>query len=484
MSTITDAVFFIKDGQIVQEMMKAEFDALVDGIVDAPDYKGRKMAAVYLQITDSLCIRSLLFFIIHFDKQGRVAADWNVPINQLMQSAGRGMDLGAGLIRLVTKSQCSVPWHKESLWDPTKPVYSALVQAVKENRLGIVESDESWQAGDEWDIPVLTSEPPVLTAVPTLTAVEIPVLQAAEPVLVTPSTTTTADNAVVASEQHDEAKLHVLQQELNAMKAAYSVRIDKLQKERDELKDKNKTLSESLKEQAKQHISALTADFNHDIKQKEKQIAALKEQLENEQKRYTEFKEQQAEQATQYQIEREEMEEKLQQDKVASKEVDGLKLAFAKELAAKIEAETTQMNARLAMREVELFYREEQMSLLRDEIAQLKNDKQHLLNSKDGDVLRALEDQGVSLVMFQPGLGHITLGFDDIGKFLAAPMDYLASRYSVSEEDFTRWQKHYQQPICQHSEQGSTCGKAIKRVDMLAHFVAGVSDRCDQHAKQ
>ncbi len=480
MSTVTDAVFFIKDGQIVQEMMKAEFDALVDGIVDLPDYKGRKMAAVYLQITDSLAIRSLLFFIISFDQQGRVAADWNVPINQLMQSAGRGMDLGAGLIRLVTKSQCSVPWHKESLWDPTKAVYSALVQSVKENRLGIVESEESWQAGDEWDIPVLTAEPPVLTAVPTLTAAEIPVLQTAQSSAAVPSPT----EETTAAEQANDENLNALRQELNAMKAAYSVRIDKLQKERDELKEKVRTISESLKEQAKEHISALNVDFNHDLQQKESQIQALKERLENEQKRYTELKEQQAEQATQYQIEREEMEEKLQQDKAASKEVDGLKLAFSKELAAKVEAETTQMNARLAMREVELFYREEQMNLLHDEIAQLKSDKQQLLNSKDGDVLRALEDQGVSLVMFQAGLGHITLGFDDIGKFLAAPMDYLASRYGVSEDDFIRWQKHYQQPVCQHVEQGNLCNKTIKRVEMLAHFVAGVSDRCDQHTQK
>lgn len=483
MSTLTDAVFFIKDGQVVQEMMKSEFDALLDGIVDAPDFKGRKMAAVYLQITDSLAIRGLIFFVISFDKQGRVAADWNVPINQLMQSAGRGPDLGAGLIRLVCKSQCTVPWHKENLWDPPQKMFTVLMQAVKANRLGIVESEESWNAGADWDIPVLEAEPPVLTAIPVAVPTVKPVADDDIPVLTahTPGKAAAEPAASAGQNAAASAEYQALKQEFDAMKAAYAVRIDKLQKERDELKEKNRNISESLKQQAKQHAEALTLDFRHDLDKKEHQINALKEQLANEQKRYAELKEQQVEQAAQYQLEREEMMEKMQQDEAAGEEIEALKVAFAKELAAKVEAETTKVNARLAMREVELFYREEQMALLRDEIAQLKTARQSLLNSKDGDVFQSLEDNGVTLVVFQPGLGHITLAFDDIGQFLEDRTDYLASRCGVSPEDFVRWQQHYQNPVCQHTENGKLCGKPLKRTEMLAHFTAGVSDHCAVH---
>lgn len=499
MSTITDAVFFFKDGQIIQEMMKSEFDALVDGVVDAPDYKGRKLAAVYLQITDALKIRGLLFFIVGFDKQGRVSSDWDVPINQLMQSAERGMDLGAGVIRLVTKAKCNVPWHKENLWDPPQQVFPMLAQAVKENRLGIVESDEAWELGS-WDIPTLESEPPILTAsdIPTLTTM-IPTLQpaavessffempaevlappaAAAPPAANPQVEAQLKQQIEQLQQETQQQ----QQELTALRSAFSVRMDKLQKERDELHEKNKTISETLKQQAKQQIAALTQDFKHDLDNKERQVHALKEQLQSEQQRYTDLKEQQAEQAIQYQLAREEIAEQLQQDSEAVKQVEALKLAFEQELAAKVEAQTTQVNARLAMREVELFYREEQMALLRAEIKQLKNSKQALLNGKDGEVLQALENQEVTLVVFEPGVGHLTLAYDDIGRFIGDKQDYLAGRCGVSLEHFARWKQHYQQPLCQHIEKGQVCAKVLKRVDAVGQFIAGVSDRCPQHQK-
>lgn len=508
MSTLTDAVFFLRDGRVVQEMMKSEFDALLDGIVDMPDFSGRKTAAVYLQINDSLKIKALVFFVLTFDKQGHVSADWNVPINQLMQSAGRGPDLGAGPIRLVCKSQCSVPWHAENLWDPAQQIYVELAQAVQDNRLGIIENDDAWQFRDEhWDIPVLTAEPPVLTAIPTLepplltpavSDEDIPVLTPAKPKASAKAPAEKAEakpaeakpiaepakEAAATKGAEDTAAIAAqyaqLKQEFDAMKAAYGVRIDKLQKERDELKEKNKTISESLKLQAKQHIETLTQDFTNDLEKKDQQVAALKEQIAIEQKRYSELKAQQAEQAAQYQIEREELIERLQQDEDASQEIEALKVAFAKELAAKVEAETTSVNARLAMREVELFYREEQMSLLRDEISQLKNEKQQLLAEKDRDTFQALEDRGVTLVVFQAGLGHITLAFDDVGRFLDDRNEYLANRCSVSREDFIQWQQHYQQPVCQHAG----CNTPVKRVEMLAHFNPGVSDRCAAHIQR
>ena len=483
MSTLTDAIFFFRDGQVVQEMMKSEFDALLDGIFDAPDFAGRRIGAAYAQITDQLKIKSLVFFIIAFDKQGRVAADWNVPINQLMQSAGRGPDLGAGKIRLVCKSQCQVPWLADQLWEPKPAVFQALVQSVRDNRLGIVESDESWDSG--WDdVPVLMAEPepPVLSAtaeIPTLMPDSIPTLEPVKPAPAAASAP--AGKAAPAADSSEEYRM--LKKEFEAMQAAYSVRIDKLQKERDALKEKNKTIADSLKQQAREQVEALTVDFRHDVDKKETQIRALKAQLENEQRRYAELKEQQVEQASQYQIDREEMMDRLQQGQLVSADkMEALQAAFAKELEAKVDAETAKVNEKLAMREVELFYREEQMTLLREEIAEARAAKQALLQEQGSDVLQALEDNSVTLVVFQPGVGHITLAYDDVGQFLDDRVEYLAGRCGVSVEHFRAWQSHYSRPVCQHVDgSGQACEQRVKKVDMVAQFVPGESDRCLNH---
>lgn len=478
MSALTDAIFFFRDGRVAQEMMKSEFDALLDGIVDAPDFAGRRIGAAYGQITDQLKIKSLIFFIISFDKEGRVSAEWNVPLNQLMQGADRGPDLGGGKIRLVCKSKCNVPWLKDQLWDPKPAIFQDLVQAVKENRLGILESDDAFD--DDWDdVPLLTeeAEPPVVSAsdIPTLTPDNIPTL---EPAVASPTA------AKKPSAQEDDSEgYQELKKEFDAMKAAYSVRIDKLQKERDEYKNKSKTISDSLKQQARDHVEALSIEFRQDLEQKDNRIRALQAQLENEQKRYAELKEQQVEQASQYQIDREEMMERVQKgQEVSADKLQELKSAFEKELEAKVDAETAKMNEKLATREVELFYREEQMTLLREEIAQVRAEKQSLLKEQGSDVLQALEDNNVTLVVFQPGVGHITLAYDDVGQFLDDRVEYLAGRCGVSEEHFKAWQSHYNRPVCQHvDENGKACGQRVKKVEMVAQFVPGESDRCLAH---
>ena len=468
MSAITDAVFFLKNGQVVQEMMKSEFDALLDGIVDAPQFKGRKVAAVYMQITEQLKIKALAFFVISFDGEGKVSADWNVPINQLMQGADRGPDLGAGRIRLVCKSKCNVPWHKESLWEPNQKVFVELVEVVKENRLGIAESDDAWDEEFD-DIPVLDAEPPILSAIPTI----VPTVTPAQAQKAAPAT-----NEV-------SADYDTLKKEFDAMKAAYGVRIDKLQKERDELRARNKTISESLKQQARQHAEQMALDFRQDLEKKDSHIEALRAQLDNAQQRYAELKEQQVEQATQYQLEREELMDKLQHGQdVESGKIDALKSAFKKELGARLDAETAKLNEKLAMREVELFYREEQMTLLRDEMAQVRAEKQALLKEKGNNVLESLEDNGVTLVVFQPGVGHITLAVDDVGHFLDDRDDYLASRCGVSMEAFQAWQKHHDNPVCRHTEEGKQCGQNLKPVELVEQFTPGVSDRCKAHQEK
>lgn len=494
MATVTDAVFFFRDGNIIKEMMMTEFDALLDGVAEMPEFKKQKVPAVYAQIDGQLKIRGLVFFLVGFTAQGNIVPEWNLPIQQLMQSAGRGPDLGAGAIRLVCKSQCGVPWHQESLWDPQQQTLQILTQTVKRNRLGIVQGEDEFVLGESWgDIPTLAPAPPTLTPYmaepPMITPSfnEIPVVSpviphyvqqpiAPPPVIAPPALT--PQNAA------DAQAYATLKLEFDAMRAAHSVRIDKLQKERDELKEKNKSITDSVKEQAKEQLQAMTKDFQLDLEKKAQQIESLKAQIEIEQKRHAELKEQLVLQAQRYQAEREELVDQLKQD-IDSDKIEGLKEAFKKELNARLEAETSRVNEALAMREVELFYREEQLKIFRDEIVHLKAEKQSILKESGRQILEALVDNGVTLVAYNVGVGHITLPLDDVGRYLDERLLYLADRCGVSPEIFALWQEHYHKPMCHHVDaSGDVCNKSIKRIDLASQFTKGLSDRCPEHQPQ
>lgn len=477
MSTVTDAIFFLHNGKVVKEMMLSEFDALLDGIFELEELKGLEIQAAAVQITQNLKIRGLVFFLLKFTPQGSVDPEWSVPINQLMQSAGRGPDLGAGPIRMVSKRQCNVPWHKENLWDPGPKTMETLAKAVQVNRLGIAESDDAWNASweDEGaDIPVITTpEPPVLT----LDSEEDIPLLLVEP---DPEPPVAAKSAQPSAES---AALSVLKKEFDALKAASSVKLDRLQKERDQLKEKVDSIAETLKKQAKEHIENLSRDFQKDIESRESQITALKAQLESERKRYVELKEKHVEQAAGYQTEREELMERLEKSQeMDSEKLGQLKEAFRKEMDARIDAEVSRVNEQLAAREVELFYREEQLVLARDVIAQLKKEKQQALAESGGNILQKLENNEITFVAFHPGIGHLTVPGSDIGRYLDERTSYLSSRCNVSQEEFLAWQDHCANPVCrQVGKDGKPCGKPVTLVNQASLFVKGRSDLCDAH---
>lgn len=480
MSKVTDAIFFLHDDKVIKEMFLSEFEALLDGVVDIPEFKNKKIQAVQAQITEGLKIKGLVFFIVGFNSAGNIVADWNLPINQLLQSAGRGPDLGAGAIRLVCKRQCTVPWHQESLWDPKQTTLEVLIKTVQSNRLGIVEDEDAWST--QWDegfddIPIVAPVVP-----PTLTA-EPPILTAAIPVVDVPLITPSPVVVKAENKEADITAFSILKKEFAALQAATSVKIDKLQKDNDALKEKNSTLADSLKKQIKEHVENLTRDFQQDLEKKDKQIAFLKTQFENEQKRYTELKEQQAEQAIQYHYEREELEEQLQKNQdIDDQKLNELKTAFKKELYAKVDAETSKVNEALAMREVELFYREEQLLLVKNELAQVKTEKQVMMKGSGSNILQALEDNDVTFVAFHVGVGHVTVAADDIGRYLDERTAYLADRCNVSVEEFTAWQNHYNNPVCCHIEaDGHICSKKVARIDLVSKFIKGQSDMCDAH---
>src|SRR5690625_6101944 len=82
---------------------------------------------------------------------------------------------------------------------------------------------------------------------------------------------------------------------------------------------------------------------------------------------------------------------------------------YEMELAARVQAATTELQERLDMREVELFYRHQQERNLKDEIARLKDENQSLVNQSGGQLLNKLSEAGITFVTYQPGAEHMTI---------------------------------------------------------------------------
>ena len=146
---------FFSDQGISREMLFPEFEALLDGLVAAPECADETIEAVFLQINHRLHVRAAVFFTLDFDMDGYVNRLWNMPLRQLAEKAGRGPDMGGGPIRLACLGFCTASAYLPSMWKPGqrggKADLSLIKQAVTRNALGIIGEDEEARAVLESD---------------------------------------------------------------------------------------------------------------------------------------------------------------------------------------------------------------------------------------------------------------------------------------------------------------------------------------------
>lgn len=151
------AVFFMEEGRIARQMRASEFGAFLDGYVGLSDLAETDVKAVLIELGGDLLVRSLVFFRIWFDDEGRADTSWNVPIEALARDGAKGPDMGAGPIRLVCRSQCPDPKFAKELWDPDMTPgnnhFQAIRKAVESNTLRFQKIEPV-----EEDIPVLNAK--------------------------------------------------------------------------------------------------------------------------------------------------------------------------------------------------------------------------------------------------------------------------------------------------------------------------------------
>lgn len=147
---LTEAVMFFSEHGIAREMLFPEFEALLDGLVAAPDFADEAVEAVFLQINPRLHVRAAVFFTIDFDLDGHISRLWNLPLRHIAEQAGRGPDMGGGPIRLACLGFCNSKAYQHSLWKPRlrggKSDLAWIKQAVTRNVLSIIGEDEEAKA--------------------------------------------------------------------------------------------------------------------------------------------------------------------------------------------------------------------------------------------------------------------------------------------------------------------------------------------------
>lgn len=436
---MVEAVLFFNERGICKEMLFPEFEALLDNVVNLPEFADEQLRLAYVLINPRLLVRAVVFFYLDFDELGAADKGWNLPLRHLADNAGRGPDLGAGPIRLACRSQCPVSWHQMHLWDPSlAPGKNDLVlvrDAIKRNNLGLLAEDEAQvvlperlqvAAEDKWQAP---------------------------------------DAARQEAAQEDERQQQEERQKTAQLIKQQRLRISSLGKQHEEELARVKLAADERQRALQAEIQGLQKS----LRRQEQLNASLKAQLEA--------------QADSMQQSREELSRQLSDlEKHGRTEADILRAQFDAELQARVATALADSKEQVAIRDVELAYRSEQEAQLKQELERLKRECDELGSQGGEQILERLAKLGVVFVVYHPGAGHLTIPLQDIARYQNNPMSYAAAKCFVSEEQYRQWLAHYQQPTCEASlSSGGRCAMPIDRVETPSRFVVGESNCCARH---
>jgi hypothetical protein len=442
---IEAVLFFNEHGGICKEMLFPEFEALLDGVVNLPEYSDKQMRIAYVLINPRLLVRAAVFFLLDFHDNGSADSGWNLPLRQLAERAGRGPDLGAGPIRLACRSQCPVSWHQMHLWDPSLAAgnndLAAVRDAVKRNHMGLLVEDEPAQS-------VATER-----------------LQ-----MVSEDKWYPQD----ASKEVAETLAHKLDQD-HRLQTAQLIQQQRLR-------------LASLAEQHAEELAKARQAGEDKLKGLQAEIHGLHRALHQQEELNAELSQQLATHAASFQQVREEQAQKLQA-------LEGRARTQADILHARMEAEVQARLARgleeqqvlvsdyktqLADCEAELALRNEQVLRLQQSLDQLTVEHERLLAEEP--ILERLSKLGVVFVVYHPGAGHLTIPLSEIARYQENPLGYAAAKCLVTEEHYRQWLLHYQQPTCEALlSSGNACSFPLERVETPSRFVFGESNCCSRH---
>ncbi|MDX1588469.1 MAG: hypothetical protein R3296_05980 [Oleiphilaceae bacterium] len=429
LSAYHTAIFFMEKGRVARQMRLSEFESLLDGYLGLSDLADQDVQGVLVLMDKGLAIRSLVFFRLYFDDEGRADSSWNLPVEALAMEGGRGPDLGDGPIRLVCRSQTPRKNLKSLLWDPSMSPqqndFQTIRKAAAANTLRFPR--------EKPPAPEPAAPPPSRKAAPAAVEADGDGDQESVPTLSEPAPSEAV--ASLSDEQHRQKMASLLRAQrlrLRTVKSQYREQLKLLRHEhRLEMQGLRLEIQEKA-QQAERH-QMMAEQLRRKLMRSKEEYLALQEQL------------------------TETMNDSANKDS--------------------LQAENVLLQEQLQRREKALEQAEtalEEITRERDELAQMEPAEDSLLAKvRDGDLF---------VVAYNPGAGHMTLPYAEIVRYFQSPERYVAERLGVSESRYRQWLAHYESPRCQHgADQGKPCGKPLMRVSAPSEFRSGRDDRCDRH---
>lgn len=484
-SVASEAILFFDQKGVSKEMTYNEFEAVLDGVVGLNDLAGENTRAAYVLVNGQLKVVACVLFLISFDRQGYADKSWNIPLRHLADTAGRGPDMGAGPIRLACKSQCSINWQVNQLWDPIMaPKNNTFVKirdAAANNRLCLpttndtgtfaapVESSQQWTMDDQ--------EPPPAPA--PKRAAKRPVARQAPPTLDDSDRFDAASYMADFDEydDFDDDDEGLTASQIEALESAHRKKIASLIRQQ-------RLHIKTVENEHHQRLAKMKLGYEKKIQQLEIEVARLTNQHESLHSQNIALREQNEAQRRQLEAFKRTRDLELQKAEAHEKELsDAVRKQYEELMAQRIAEETAKLREDIELRNMELIHRHEVAKKLREELCELRRDKLRLVNEGGDKFLERLEALGVSFIAFHPGAGHISILLKDMGAYMENPIGFAADRCLVSEDHYRIWLDHYNSPICRAPlTKDKVCGCKIKRTDVPSQFVVGEHDRCEKHS--
>ncbi len=472
--SITEAILFFDDGVVTKEMLFPEFEAVLDGVVQINDFRNKLIKSAFVQIDSHLLITSAVLFLVDFDEQGYADRDWNIPLQHLAYTAGRGPDLGAGPIKLACKSQCPVSWHQAQLWDPDLSPdnndLAAMRRSAERNNLGIlVDSSytatpftESAFSNPVGQMPLQDDDFPILD-VPIL---DVPVLGAAEQAATEQSVEQSSDAYNPDLQSNTSKKFDADHRD----KIANLIKQQRLRISTLKLRfEQESALHEQQRNQQKEEFKGKHIDQQQELEVLKRQNQTLKSSMKTQLEEFRRSREQLTRQI-----------KDIENDEV--NDLERIKAEYETEMAERLQAATAEMQEQLEIRDVEMAYRNELDNQKEAELDELRNKVEDLTIRQSEDVLGDLSEKGVVFVAHHPGVGHITIPLRDIPRYMNHVLEYVSDKCFVPEEQYSNWLTHYESPSCDvRTTDGSRCGVRIDRVESPGIYAHGHSNHCKKH---
>lgn len=429
-----EAVFFVEDNRVVREMLFNEFEAMLDGMFYDPDFKNSMVQAAYVKIDKRLDIVAAVFFTLGFDEEGQADKHWNVPLMQLAESAAFGNRLNTKGVRIACHSQCQITWQQEHLWEPdlnAEPnILHVLADTVKVNRLGLLASESDSALSQPVQQIINDNSDTVQSRGGRMRNANV----------------SDIDIQNESNRKRSARFMRQLRGRVNRFRKLHkqdteSLRADAVQKER--------VLMDKL-DDCERKLFALQVDCDHKSSELQRQSQDYETQLE----------------------------EALQKH---ANNHEKLRRQLRQDLQQRLIEETSELQAKLDMREVEVHYREEQISRLQEQLAeQMRVDGK---NTQSVATFNELERSGLRYYIELEGVEPIPVSADRIASYHASPERYVADYLSMDFEIYKRWSGHASHPVCSAKVNDASCSKMVE-ISSPQTFIAGVSDRCSEHQIQ